>query len=152
MILENHLNVCAILESHVDVSKLQRVCEKVCSNWNWSSNGSLCSKGLRIILGWNVDFVDVMVLSCTKQAMHTQIILKADQKALFCTFIYADNYYINRRELWRDLEMHSGFVQRKPWVIMGDFNSALYLEDTYCGSSDINISMREFMDCVRRSR
>ncbi|GJR69732.1 retrovirus-related pol polyprotein from transposon TNT 1-94 [Tanacetum coccineum] len=31
---------------------------------------------------------------------------------------------------------------------MGDFNSALFIEDTYYGSSKMNISMREFSECV----
>ncbi|GJV05024.1 uncharacterized protein Tco_1338593 [Tanacetum coccineum] len=148
VILENHLNVCAVLESHLDVSKLERVCAKVCSKWSWTSNGSLCTKGSRIILGWNTNYVDVTVLSCTRQAMHTRIILKGDQKSMFCTFIYADNKHTKRKELWKDLELHSTFVRSKSWVIMGDFNSARFLEDTYCGSSKINISMREFNECV----
>lgn len=71
VIIENLLNVCAILESHVDVSKLEKVCAKVCGKWEWTFNGSLCTKGSRIILGWNDDVVDVMVLSSSSQAMHT---------------------------------------------------------------------------------
>ncbi|GKF93460.1 RNA-directed DNA polymerase, eukaryota, reverse transcriptase zinc-binding domain protein, partial [Tanacetum coccineum] len=31
---------------------------------------------------------------------------------------------------------------------MGDFNSALFIEDTYYGSSKMNISMRDFNECV----
>ncbi|PWA51474.1 hypothetical protein CTI12_AA452390 [Artemisia annua] len=37
------------------------------------------------ILKFHVD----IVLACTSQAMHTQVILKVDRKALFCTFVYA---------------------------------------------------------------
>nr|GEW62614.1 hypothetical protein [Tanacetum cinerariifolium] len=47
-----------------------------------------------------------------------------------------------------DLCMHKRFVNDKPWVLMGDFNAALYLKDTFCGSSNINIAMREFSECV----
>ena len=32
---------------------------------------------------------------------------------------------------------------------MGDFNAALNIEDTFFGSSDINIAMREFRECVQ---
>ena len=31
---------------------------------------------------------------------------------------------------------------------MGDFNAALNIEDTFFGTSDINIAMREFKECV----
>lgn len=35
-------------------------------------------------------------------------------------------------------------------MIKGNFNSALNLEDTYFGSSEINISMPEFKECVTK--
>ena len=148
VIKDNHLNVCAVLESHVDIGKLERVCDKVCIKWKWLSNGSLCPKVSRIIIGWNDEIVDLMVLSFSSQVIHTQVILKSDGKALYCSFVYASNSYETRRELWDSLKVHKQFVHGRPWVIMGDFNAALYLEDTYYGSKDINISMREFSECV----
>ncbi|GKD34722.1 hypothetical protein Tco_1250231, partial [Tanacetum coccineum] len=39
-------------------------------------------------------------------------------------------------------------VRGQPWVLMGDFNAALNLEDIFSGSSIINASMIEFKDCV----
>ncbi|GJW55341.1 RNA-directed DNA polymerase, eukaryota, reverse transcriptase zinc-binding domain protein [Tanacetum coccineum] len=69
---ENNLSVCAILESHVDVAIIYDTCKKVCKRWKWTSNGSLCPKGTRIILGWNDDLVDVMSMVQTNQVMHVQ--------------------------------------------------------------------------------
>ncbi|GJV95333.1 reverse transcriptase domain-containing protein [Tanacetum coccineum] len=66
---ENRLSICAILESHVDISALSKVCSKVFRSWDWTSNASLCSKGCRIILGWNLDVVNVMVVSQTSQKL-----------------------------------------------------------------------------------
>nr|XP_043639688.1 uncharacterized protein LOC122610797 [Erigeron canadensis] len=145
---ENHLNVCAIIESHMDVSKLFDACKKICRNWDWTSNGGLCSKGTRIIVGWNSDLVDVMVLAQSNQVIHTQITYKVDSKSLFCSFVYADNYYKNRRELWQNLGTHKEFVRGKPWIVLGDFNSSLNLEDSYLGTSSVHIGMREFKECV----
>nr|GFA71700.1 hypothetical protein [Tanacetum cinerariifolium] len=59
VIMENKLSVCAILESHVAVSNLDKLCPKVFRNWDWTTNGNLCSKGTRIMLGWNKYEVDV---------------------------------------------------------------------------------------------
>ncbi|GKD03128.1 hypothetical protein Tco_1178102 [Tanacetum coccineum] len=67
---ENNLSVCAILESHVDVAAVYDTCKKVCSRWKWTSNGSLCSKGSQIIIGWNDDLVDVMIMAQTNHVMH----------------------------------------------------------------------------------
>lgn len=147
MLHENNLSVCGILESHVDVSKLQAICEKVFHRWEWNSNGHLCKKGSRIILGWDPDSIDMMVIASSDQVMHTQIVVKQDNKAFFCSFIYADNNYIRRRELWHNLGMHKLFVRGKPWVLLGDFNVALNIEDHYCGAR-LNTAMTDFKDCV----
>ncbi|GKC14696.1 RNA-directed DNA polymerase, eukaryota, reverse transcriptase zinc-binding domain protein, partial [Tanacetum coccineum] len=146
---ENNLSVCAILESHVDVAIVYDTCKKVCSRWKWTSNGSLCSKGSRIILGWNDDIVDVMIMSQTNQVMHVQVNTRADHKTLFCSFVYADNYYIDRRELWNNLVGHAGLMRNRPWVLLGDFNAALNLEDHSAGGYEPNAAMREFKECVQ---
>ncbi|KAM0043987.1 putative RNA-directed DNA polymerase [Helianthus debilis subsp. tardiflorus] len=106
-------------------------------------------KGTRILLGWNRDYVDLMVLSITPQVMHAQLVFKDINKAMFCSFVYADNYYMERRKLWESLCIHKHFVRTKPWVIMGDFNSSLYLEDMAMGSSKITTGMRDFKECVQ---
>ncbi|XP_021979867.1 uncharacterized protein LOC110875989 [Helianthus annuus] len=147
----NNVELCAILESHVDVSKLDKVCKYVFRKWSWTSNGGVCSRGTRIILGWNADNLDVMVLFQTDQIIHTQIFFKASKKVLFCSFVYAENKYQNRRMLWNDLCKHKVFCHDKPWVVMGDFNSALNLEDSLYGSSKQSIGMREFDECVHQA-
>nr|GEZ75366.1 RNA-directed DNA polymerase, eukaryota, reverse transcriptase zinc-binding domain protein [Tanacetum cinerariifolium] len=63
-------------ESHVDVAAVYDTCKKICSRWKWTSNGSLCSKGSWIILGWNDDLDDVMIMAQINQVMHVQVIPK----------------------------------------------------------------------------
>ncbi|GKE79920.1 RNA-directed DNA polymerase, eukaryota, reverse transcriptase zinc-binding domain protein, partial [Tanacetum coccineum] len=36
----------------------------------------------------------------------------------------------------------------RPWCLLGDFNASLHLEDKAAGSSLIDITMREFQECV----
>ncbi|GKB35870.1 ribonuclease H-like domain-containing protein [Tanacetum coccineum] len=50
--------------------------------------------------------------------------------------------------LWTDLGIHKHVTRGCPWVLLGDFNVALNLEDTYSGSSSLNSAMIEFKDCV----
>ncbi|GJY67502.1 hypothetical protein Tco_0469740, partial [Tanacetum coccineum] len=85
---------------------------------DWTSNASLCAKGCRIILGWNKDVVDVLVLAQSHQAIHAE------------------------------LGIHKHVVRRALWILMGDFNVALNIEDTFTGSSSMNAAMCEFKDCV----
>ncbi|GJY01145.1 hypothetical protein Tco_0359297 [Tanacetum coccineum] len=115
---------------------------------DWTSNGNWCSKGTHIILGWNSDMVNVSVISQDDQAMHVCMWIKAEKKELFCTFIYAHNRYIQRHALWNGLSTHKQYVRNRPWCMLGDFNSALNLEDKSIGPSNIDISMWEFKECV----
>ncbi|GJR79370.1 hypothetical protein Tco_0150155 [Tanacetum coccineum] len=145
---ENRLSICAILESHVDISALSKVCSKVFRSWDWTSNANLCTKGCRIILGWNLDVVNVMVVSQTSQVMHVKIIHKVSGRELFCSFVYANNLPVARRSLWADLELHKNVTRGKPWILMGDFNVALNLEDYSSGPSKLNYAITDFKDCV----
>ncbi|XP_022030438.1 uncharacterized protein LOC110931350 [Helianthus annuus] len=148
VVRENGVSFCAVLESHVEVSKLDKVCRSVFSNWEWTSNGGQCDKGTRIIIGWNTDVFDIMVLAQTSQVIHVQMIFKRDKKVIFYSIVYASNSYITRRELWSHLARHKILVANNPWVIMGNFNSALNLEDKSMGASGISTSMRDFQECV----
>nr|GEV34821.1 hypothetical protein [Tanacetum cinerariifolium] len=129
-------------------SKLMKICTYVFGHWDWTSNGTWCSKGSRIILGWNRNDVDASVITQDDQVIHTRIWLNADRKELFCSFIYAHNRYTHRRSLWQNMEMHKVYIRQRPWCLLGDFNAALTLDDMLTGSSTIDISMREFKECV----
>ncbi|GJZ66902.1 hypothetical protein Tco_0630142 [Tanacetum coccineum] len=144
----NNLAVCAILESHIASSRLDVICSRVFHHWNWTSNSSSCSKGTRIILGWNADIVDTSIITQDDQVMHTRLWIKADKKEVFCSFIYAHNRYTQHHELWRSLCKHKCFIRNRPWCMLGDFNAALKLEDMSVGSSNFDIAMREFNECV----
>ncbi|GKA32660.1 RNA-directed DNA polymerase, eukaryota, reverse transcriptase zinc-binding domain protein [Tanacetum coccineum] len=76
--------------------------------------------------------------------------IRVNNKTLFCSFIYADNYHIDRRALWNNLASHASLMRDKPWILLGDFNATLNLEDHSCGGYEPNISMREFKECVQR--
>nr|GEX55216.1 hypothetical protein [Tanacetum cinerariifolium] len=128
-------------------SKLMKICMYVFGHWDWTSNGTWCSKVSRIILGWNRNDVDVSVITQDVQVIHMRIWLKADRKELFCSFIYAHNQYTHRRSLWQNLEMHKVYIRQRLWCLLGDFNAALTL-DMLTGSSTIDISMQKFKERV----
>ncbi|GJY25759.1 putative RNA-directed DNA polymerase [Tanacetum coccineum] len=140
--------MCVVLESHVRDSNLQRLCSHVFGHWDWTSNGAWCHKGTRIIMGWNRNDVDVVVIDQDDQVIHTRIWLKKDKKEVFCSFIYAHNKYTQRRSLWRSLCKHKVFIRNRPWTIMGDFNASLFIDESTASGSKVDINMREFRNCI----
>ncbi|XP_071718831.1 uncharacterized protein [Rutidosis leptorrhynchoides] len=128
-VYNNDLCLCGILEIHVDIAKLTRIRSNVFQNWMWVSNQSMCTGGICIILGWNPNVGQVMVLNMSHQVIHCFVKSLTGSVQLYISIIYADNYYIMRRSLWNDLKMHKLFVGNHPWVLMGDFNAALDSED-----------------------
>ncbi|PWA80086.1 RNA-directed DNA polymerase, eukaryota, Reverse transcriptase zinc-binding domain protein [Artemisia annua] len=95
----------------------------------------------------NHDEVDVSVIHQDPQVIHTRVWNKADRKELFCSFVYAHNYYIHRRPLWNGLCLHKQYINNKSWCLLGDFNASLYVDDTSIGPSTLDITMREFKEC-----
>ncbi|XP_071694713.1 uncharacterized protein [Rutidosis leptorrhynchoides] len=108
----------------------------------------MCDKGTRIIIGWDPNVVNVMVVALTDQVMHCLLRTVQNDKRMFASFVYASNSYIKRRKLWSDLCMHKGFVGNHPWTILGDFNASLFVDESTSGSSRMTIAMREFKECL----
>lgn len=56
--------------------------------------------------------------------------------------IYARNRIVNRRKLWKDIKQMEKSVQG-PWMIMGDFNNVLYVNERIGGKP---VQEAEFQD------
>ncbi|GJW29169.1 RNA-directed DNA polymerase, eukaryota, reverse transcriptase zinc-binding domain protein [Tanacetum coccineum] len=147
-LFSKYLHFCYLWSLMFVKSKLMKMCSLVFRHWDWTSNGAWCSKGTRIILGWNHNEVDVTIINQTDQAVHSRLWLKKEKKEIFCTFVYAHNKYNQRRDLWNALCLHKVFVNNRPWCLLGDFNATLHLSESTASSSCIDIAMREFKDCV----
>ncbi|GJT78502.1 RNA-directed DNA polymerase, eukaryota, reverse transcriptase zinc-binding domain protein [Tanacetum coccineum] len=60
---------------------------------------------------------------------------------LFYSFVYASNNCKERRILWKDMYLHKRICGNNPWVIMGDMNVTLNLEEHSNGGSVITEEM-----------
>ncbi|GJT86927.1 hypothetical protein Tco_1068644 [Tanacetum coccineum] len=57
-------------ETHVKKKKLASICSRVLGRWEWVSNNSAGSGGTRIIVWWDPNYVNVMVLEQSAQVIH----------------------------------------------------------------------------------
>nr|GEW65608.1 hypothetical protein [Tanacetum cinerariifolium] len=115
-----------------------------------TSSASYCSKGCRIILGWNTNVVNVVLIAYTDQAMDIKIFHKAKNTIIYGSIIYASNCNIERRQLWDNLNLHKRVTRGNPWILMGDFNVALNLKDSLSCLSRFNSAMNDFKECVNK--
>ncbi|XP_026442645.1 uncharacterized protein LOC113342265 [Papaver somniferum] len=97
------------------------------------------SKG-NIWLFWNCSITPPKVIATSKQCITVEV------GGVLVTGIHVDSYTVNRRELWQDLCDIS--LLNKPWLILGDFNSVLSVDDKKGGRSLLPSAMRDFNNCI----
>nr|GEV10588.1 RNA-directed DNA polymerase, eukaryota, reverse transcriptase zinc-binding domain protein [Tanacetum cinerariifolium] len=123
-IAEEKLSICAVLETHVKEKQINKICTFVYGRWNIMSNMNESKRGCRIIVGWNLDDVNVMKIHTSNQAMLCLIETMDTKEKFFCCFTYAASFGKERRNLWKDISVYKGIVDNHPWVLMGDWNEA----------------------------
>ncbi|GJU01387.1 hypothetical protein Tco_1111725 [Tanacetum coccineum] len=62
--------------------------------------------------------------------------------------LFWDGIVMELMSLWKSLCKHKAYIRNRPWSIMGDFNASLFPNESTAGSSKVDISMRDFRDCV----
>lgn len=79
-------------------------------------------------------------------------LLDGAEEEFICSFVYAANEVSERKELWADLKNHrdSPMMRGKPWLVVGDFNEILDIEEhsNYVSSPTVPLGMRDFQSTV----
>ncbi|CAE6235277.1 unnamed protein product [Arabidopsis arenosa] len=86
------------------------------------------------------------------QLITCSVKLEDREEEFFCSFLYASNFATERKELWNELRDHydSQIIRNKPWIIFGDFNEILDMEEHSRGEENPHITsgMRDFQAAV----
>lgn len=147
-IRNNDINVLCILESHLSGDSLGFIANRIFSRWSWVSNQMLSNHGTRILLAWDANVLDVMLLEAHAQFLNCEVRIRGVGLPLFYSFIYGANQGVCRRQLWSGLRKFRAIIGSKPWVVSGDFNAMLFPHDALGGISRRNSDMAEFYECV----
>ncbi|GJV98361.1 RNA-directed DNA polymerase, eukaryota, reverse transcriptase zinc-binding domain protein [Tanacetum coccineum] len=62
--------------------------------------------------------------------MHFEINFINDHRKQFVSFVYAKNSEKDRKPLWKNLADHCLVVNNEPWVVLGDFNVTLNVDES----------------------
>ncbi|GKA27785.1 RNA-directed DNA polymerase, eukaryota, reverse transcriptase zinc-binding domain protein [Tanacetum coccineum] len=142
------LHICVVLETHLKTKGFNRICDRVFRNWKWVSNVGFSPNSCRIVVGWNNNEIDIMVVHYNSQAIFCQVELKNLKTKIYISFIYASNLISERMDLCRNLMMQKKVVNGWPWILIRDFTVTLKIDEHSSGGSTMTSEMGEFRDAV----
>lgn len=122
----------AILEHRVKEDKADKIIRKIATGWN----------GKQIILivveegyglFWDSNRADFNVFNMSCQFIHGHIKVPALALEFKYTSTYGLHTQEDRKNLWAELQCLEK-KQQGAWLIMGDFNAVLYIDDRINGT------------------
>ncbi|XP_074305781.1 uncharacterized protein LOC141641002 [Silene latifolia] len=141
----NNVGVFGLLETRVRFPSINKVHQGIGSEWAMVNNIDSHDGG-RIWIIWDETNYKVEVLSSEAQVINARVIFIPTGEIWWISMVYGFNRVVDRLPLWHSLQlMHQ--VVAGPWVVMGDFNSVLAMDERI--GSEISVAeMRDFQDCV----
>ncbi|GJR31859.1 RNA-directed DNA polymerase, eukaryota, reverse transcriptase zinc-binding domain protein [Tanacetum coccineum] len=148
LIREDNFSLYGLLETHVKKKKLASIHRKVFGICDWVSNSMSCTGGTRIIAGWNPNIINAMVMDQSAPVMHCFVESINGDLKFHCSFFDAHIHTLDRRSLWKSLQMYSNSIKGAAWIILGDFNATLDPSEKSSGGFKITTAISDFKDCV----
>ncbi|KAF9588044.1 hypothetical protein IFM89_007219 [Coptis chinensis] len=91
-------------------------------------------------LFWKSSITPPNLLHCSQQQLTMEV------EGAIITIIHAHCIYIQRRQLWTELQHISN--ANFPWLLMGDFNAYLSYSEKQGGNIPSAAAMNDFQECV----
>ncbi|KAH0773570.1 hypothetical protein KY290_010707 [Solanum tuberosum] len=121
---------------------------KLFGGWGYITNLADHYNG-RVWVTWRPDWFKVTLISSNPQAITCEVENVALQREFIFTIVHAFNTREERRSLWSYLEEVNAGINI-PWLIMGDFNALLKMEDRLGGNPISLVEVADFQNCVER--
>lgn len=148
LIKDNNISFLGIIETQLRKKFVNKVCNEVFGVWEWVSNSVDSAKGCRIAVGWDPLVISAKLLAQNDQAMHFLVSSFRDNKKIFVSVVYGEITPKARTRLWKDLIEHKMIVGSDHWVILGDFNAVLRVNENSNGFNIQGAGIKDFRDCV----
>ncbi|XP_021738082.1 uncharacterized protein LOC110704583 [Chenopodium quinoa] len=137
-----------LLETKVKTVKFGSVFANFGGDWAVSANYSKHPNG-RIWVIWKPDLFYVDIVEVDAQFIHLKALHKGTGILFWYTVVYGFNNPGLREHLW-DRISHISSCVNGPWIVGGDFNNVLNIEDRV-GSAVSLSEVENFRLCVRNS-
>ncbi|XP_060187475.1 uncharacterized protein LOC132616812 [Lycium barbarum] len=142
---KNKVDLLGCYETKVKQNKASKVQQCFGSGWTYTCNYGSAVNG-RIWVMWNAG-VDVLILKESSQTMHCKVKDRNSNFSSFVTFVYGLHTLADRLPLWTQLREINTIVSG-PWLVVGDFNSVLTVDDRINGAPVHQGELFDFQDCV----
>ena len=146
---KNKLDLFCILETRIKAHKFNSIVRRKFKNFNIIHNYNAHING-RIWIIWNSSQINIRVEHTSAQCIHCQIHHKASGYQGFISVVYAYNDGESRKTLWNDLYNHSRSI-REPWLVMGDFNCVLKIEERVSNCEPNWNDVKDFNECLNEA-
>lgn len=144
LLKEFKINIVGLLETKVKYRNFANFSKKFGTAWKWTHNYDYSSRG-RIWLGWNSNDLIVDILMVTVQLIHCKVFIRAHNCEVLLTIVYGLHSIEARRPLWDDLVK---VASNQPWLVCGDFNAVLDVDDRISGADVTDYECRDFKLCL----
>lgn len=125
-IAQHKIGLMGIVETHVLMKNKLRIERSVFRNWQVVDNYEHDDSG-RTWVAWDPAIINVQIISKFAQAIFVNV-EKGDGSSVILTIVYGANSPKGREKLWTEF-VNFARSNKKPWTLMGDFNSILIPEE-----------------------
>ncbi|XP_019238406.1 PREDICTED: uncharacterized protein LOC109218498 [Nicotiana attenuata] len=143
-LLSNKVDLIAVLETRVKKHRVQKIRMKIGIDWHFKDNYENAPNG-RIWLIWKEANIHVAVLENIDQMIHCLVKDKNSAFTSYITFVYGLHITKDRIPLWRSLR---NMQTTGPWLIIGDLNSVLNVDDRVNGIPVHQAEIIDFQSCL----
>lgn len=140
---QHNIAIFGILETKVAKDRIGGIMYRKFRGWNFHSNHGEVQGG-RIVITWNAQMVDCVPVETHAQVIHCRVRNKITSQKFLCSFVYGASTPAAREDLWSNL-ISCGVNHAEPWLLLGDYNCVLSLDERQGGQNPHAHDMEKFI-------
>ncbi|XP_060181958.1 uncharacterized protein LOC132611557 [Lycium barbarum] len=141
-----HIQLAGFVETRVKEPKAEKIMQHIAPGWK-SYNSYLFAENGRVWVLWDEKNLEVSFIKAVAQYIHCHIKSRTDGMECALTVVYGFNTIEQRRSLWADVQTFAQATSM-PWIIGGDFNAILTVQDRLYGHPVTAYEIKGFAECV----
>ena len=152
-ILQEHMrihkpSIIGLVETRISGRRAQEVCDKIGFTNCFRVEAQGFQEGIWVL--WNSHEVEAEIIDSRDQFVIMEII-PPKRRSWLLTVIYASPHFHLRDALWQDLQRYDTDYH-KPWLLAGDFNETVCLEERNHGRPEMLRRCNRFKYWIENNR